>query len=60
MCNMENRFSRQEVRLIDLEARSQRNNLLSTGIEEPDNETNEACEATLLDFLKINKLHATR
>ena len=52
MCNIEDRFSRQEVRLIDLEARSRRNNLLFTGIEEPDNETNEACEATLLDFLK--------
>ena len=58
MCNMKDRFSRQEVRLIDLEARSWRNNLLFTGIEEPDNETNEACGATLLDFLK--KLHATR
>ena len=48
---MGERFSKQKMCLIDLEAWSRRNNLIFTGIDEPDSENPEQCEAVLVDFL---------
>ena len=52
MVILQERAESAECRIIDLEARSRRNNLIFTNIPEPDLETNEQCEATLIDFLK--------
>ena len=40
------------MRLIDLEVRSRRNNLIFTGIDEPDSEAPQQRETVLVDFLK--------
>ena len=48
---MGERFSKQKMCLIDLKAWSRRNNLIFTGIDEPDSENPEQCEAVLVDFL---------
>ena len=40
------------MRLIDLRVRSRRNNLIFTGIDEPDSEASQQREAVLVDFLK--------
>ena len=49
---LEDEAKARDIRLIDLEARSRRNNLIFTNIPECNGETNELCEATLIDFLK--------
>lgn len=52
MTLLEDKATKAENRLIDLEARSRRNNLIFTNIPEPVGETNMQCEDTLLDFIK--------
>ena len=51
MTMLDDRTLRNEYRLIDLEARSRRNNLIFTNIPEPQGESNQMCENTLCDFL---------
>ena len=57
--SMHDRISNVELRALDNEARSRRNNLVFYNISEPDSETVAECEATLRNFLiknvKINE-----
>ena len=46
------RATKAEYRLIDLEARSRRNNLIFSGIPEQPDENNDMCEQTLVKFIK--------
>ena len=51
LCKMSQQSHMQQMRIIDLEARSKRNNLIFFNISEPENETNFDCENVLLNFL---------
>ena len=51
LCKMSQQSNMQQMRIIDLEARSRRNNLIFFNISEPENETNFDCENVLLTFL---------
>ena len=51
LCKMSQQSNMQQMRIIDLEARSRRNNLIFFNISEPENETNFDCENVLLNFL---------
>ena len=46
------RTTSMELRIVDLEARSRRNNLIFTNIPEPDSETDRECLQRLREFLK--------
>ena len=51
---MADRVTKAEFRMIDLEARSRRNNLIFLNIPEPQNEKDSECEQALLYFLSKN------
>ena len=51
---LEDRVTRTELRALDIEARSRRNNLLFYNIPENDNESGDDCVAVLLNFLNQN------
>ena len=51
LCKMSQQSNMQQMRIIDLEVRSRRNNLIFFNISEPENETNFDCENVLLNFL---------
>ena len=53
MVQMNHTMSQQQLRIIDLEARSRRNNLLFFNIAEADQESDSDCKQALLDFLAI-------
>ena len=48
-----------ELRIIDLEARSRRNNLIFFNIAEPQDESDDQCEEALFDFF-YQRLHLTQ
>lgn len=50
--DLEARVGDMEDKLDDLEGRSRRNNVLFYGLPKPSNETGEACEKTVQEFLK--------
>ena len=52
--HLEDKFSAYEMRVIDLEARSHRNNLIFYNIPESPDETDIECEQTLVNFLVTN------
>ena len=52
MTVLKDQLCEQNLRLIDAEARSRRNNLLFSNIPETDHETDEDCEAALFRFFK--------
>ena len=52
--HLEDKFSAYEMRVIDLEARSRRNNLIFYNIPESPDETDIECEQTLVSFLVTN------
>ena len=62
--HMHHTLSQQQLRIIDLEARSRRNNLLFFNIPEPEQESDTGCEQALCDFLatqlKLNEEQLSR
>ena len=59
MSVFEERAIKAELRIIDLEARSRRNNLVFFNIAEPQDESDDQCEEALFDFF-YQKLHLTQ
>ena len=62
--HMHHTLSQQQLRIIDLEARSRRNNLLFFNIPEPEQESDTGCQQALCDFLatqlKLNEEQLSR
>lgn len=52
--SQEERIWKSELKLLDLEARSRRQNLIFHNITESENETWDQCETTLVEFIKDN------